>query len=1608
MQGSTRVEGETEANYAVRMGDFATIQRLHAQGVNFNEANPGGDYQGDTPILTALTHKNPNRDKIIMYLVEECGIDLARKYHVADFQGGGLLRQRIYKSYGEDIGEFTVAELNPDKGCIPLILYIERITHKEVPRLLELYGITATIDMKTYDFLINVCRIEVEKSKTDDTIDIKRSLSNYTILLARANEFRQRHEEAIAISMRYVVGNPNVKIIKSRNHNGEVFAFQVPDHEEAQFIQSYFLSHNITRVCEVVSILGKPVVKLHCDDLLREAYRNGTLTKKMNLTIAMARVNNLIKAFSHLGKLNKRFNPETFSLELYHNGNRKVSARLQRLYDYICTLCDLSDVVDITLSGFSIPNLSKVDSFAMTIFTAECCKIRFEHVAEIIINYPEFNTADICERIDVILCNIILGTLDSVADPKIFAISYVMEFGVIDRVENPFFLDIIEIGIKSFASTSVIDYYIDLMCGNKPIKLDDYQFSRLCLLMVSQSFPLNIIRDIFAKFALQNITTRNNEHSLFSMAILGDLNSLKAKNAFTPTTVIGLIVGAILRNAIDQNWLEALDNELNACNFKWDEVNNLSAYIQHDFEEITLPYLTILSNSPLLLDYILAKLPVNSCNKPLTHPCWSRFSFPMPLTMTLIAYLEGKWELFKLLIGKYQAERLPILVNLIANVIPIAQFQFYLKQLVENYHFDLLLVYDNEDLYQDSALIKSFCDRYATNRPEDTNGHKFTLKEVADIYKNSVVQSYITSYSDKISTLLQGFPRFVMKSFHLDKSTLPHYCKMDISKKLYHWLSEQIKITISITLENQLGYHVIIPLTSSNMAKIQTHQSIITSTIESLVKQQQEIIQRSPQLKQIQENLLLLFRTVTGFSNWQHQNGVHSSIANINQDILIRMENAQLLLQLILRQCELDDKLIELSPASPENNLIWSLKISHTSLRNPALLRLVNDKNYVKYTRRAFAYINAVQLKITNIESVESIIAKNDTELLAARHKVDADPEKNPAKIASPTQSHRDHPEKAEKKPTKKSKNTKLAKKMIKSEIDKKEATSHFSAAKQQRQGPKIAPQPLPEKPLPKAMPSVVLNSSSPTEHNFVKTSDPQKLDPSVQTIPQEMLSCRAGGQQDILLVSEFVKKIECIISAMQQGQNSPSTGVAGWHYLFAQIGNLLSSFSNSHPIITELFNSLLYSARSLRDSHKHWYIPSLPLQIDDVMSLPCFQDLAALKAALTYMGDGKVNPSQECKKNVSRLSEDWARFAMTASQNNNLISISANLTAKQFGHFLRAKIKEYSDEINTLVFKTNQNVVVDYAIRFYLSRLGELVGHFPYSKRTELFKYARHFRNAAAHSFENDYGEPNIDLENLKKLLAQESPCGFFDDSADQDWQFFVNKHFDYQMQSENISLVQLLTELKVKELVGREQIATTIKVCKPARLSKQTNLYALIKPYLDTLKNCPEALILLPASLKSERSDSIPLATALHFKCVNGILELVSIVYSSVVDDKTGVNVGMASLCGNWAAETNQKVSCNEIAIRSISPYQDDDHGVLQVELLACLADHHLTNNLTQFSKAKDEVWMMQLRQAHLQLLWPQHKEVYFQQMLANGINQRSELFHDQPYSAHSISLS
>lgn len=1714
-----QLEGETAANCAVRYGNLEDLQKLHQSGANVNEPNPSGSKQGDTPLLTALRNRIADRDKIVMYLVEQCQVDITRLFRVDDFQGGGLQRKRIYEAYARKfaestqhrdpqdtpgVGVFSIKEVADYSGCIPLIAYIRSYSAAALRQLNDYNKLSAkpgwynasetlvhtfqgTLDPKLIAYLKDKCRIEFGKTNSQNQVLVPLTYANIKKLSENAHSIERFLDlpiqpvdelEAILTALRSFTGDILCQWRSIVGLSNTVsLSCVVSSLDNAYFIQSYFLGARLTQQCQLLNITGKHVLKISYDDFLRTTYRAGGFSNPNKFATAHTLLSNFHNICSKLAPLAFRVDPKTSALELFHDSTLLNLHNFNRLYNYFCMLCDCAEVIKLEKFGFSIARLSEFTTHVLKIFDTHSSYKRLEIAADLIKITPYGSMQKMAPYHQTIEQ---LGLGDNS--------SYVKHMGsasgefkknhrdeakelhaaVNDKLFHQFIQEthlgdvsqIVNFYARQFGSVAyfytyqitplrmamlnfdveVFDCVQELMVGDGPLLIDTAEFITFALELVSCKLRIDTSRDIFQKIKLSDLifaATLSKDNA--TLAILGEVQNipdLNEINEWGMSLAFFVILGDVLRGDIDAELMNSRIRLFSEHKVDLQALCSRRVHGHYCFSGMSVPFLLAKSEGWAFLDYLLG------CNAVSVDTVLS-FEGRQGMSFVQIASYADATNIMVKLIKHYHADTRGLLYSIVVDK-NLEMLKFLYEECQVELAFDIRV----SQFTSPEAAIKHIAKMYPENRLLNDKTPRFTLKELADYSRDQPMIAYIQQYTTKSLTNLRRLCKVAkIDKYGLDTESLPHIFSVRIPVKVMKYLKNVSQLEIEAVSRKKGIVLIQLPLTKKNMNRLEQNindiiiflnkfyadleASSLSVSAATLVQidavDEMElvsipIVKHYPDslfLQNLRANFLLMIRSAVGVNDWVFDNGNYTSVTLVKKDEMsMRMHNMQLLFQYITQQCGFDaeENIILFEKVPAQVGFDWHLRLRHSTLCSPKLERLVNDNEYVKFSRRAVNTVCLLTEQLPSVDALKKVIALAEEKRAHAHANAAAaeKQKKDNAKAEALAAEKRDKPQEKSashgsgasknsqkgQQGAKKNKTGKGAQPKNRESANKKQPVPQppqsSKAKKNVRTVSSIPPQPLPTESLGKPAPGVIISGNAILEQSYVRVPTMQVPHRNaVESIPDYLPVARSiDDHEGLLRLDKFIAELHSVVNARKQPAYGLSTYVAAWHYLHAQMCNLLSRLDRDHLAIT-LFKPAAYNGRFIYDLQKHNYFPELPFI--EAASDACFQDLTPMQGALAFMIAGRY-PTEACQQNTSDIVNAWALYIINEFTRYNLMEIIKDFSANQFGLWVQKKIKHYTQEVKILLANDSNDMIIQYSIRFYLTRIGELVGHLPFTARTTFLKFCREFRNAAAHTFESSLDEPDFNVKKLCELLPADPSQRFFGRKAalQTDWQFFVNNRYSYSQHNDDPPLVQLLTELRVRDLNAKSSNTLAVAVCKPINLKKISNLYAVIKPTLNKIIPCEEGVILVPANLSLKDSEYNPMAIALHFKLVENALLLVDMHYSCVTNISSGMAECMDLLKSNWLAEYKQSVKpqCAEISQRTILAGQDHHYGVMQVELLARLAERFLLGTMTKFAADRDDSLMLNLRQEHLQLLWPRHKTCYFQQMLEHGVRKQAEL--------------
>jgi hypothetical protein len=700
-------------------------------------------------------------------------------------------------------------------------------------------------------------------------------------------------------------------------------------------------------------------------------------------------------------------------------------------------------------------------------------------------------------------------------------------------------------------------------------------------------------------------------------------------------------------------------------------------------------------------------------------------------------------------------------------------------------------------------------------------------------------------------------------------------------------------------------------------------------------------------------------------------------------------------------------------------NSLRQVCVKWSDLRSDKLLKLVGDKNKVKELRRFAQAVGNLKRDIVDLNDFQKICLESESSPTPVVSETMQIKELLLPKIKNKTEGLADKKEKNRPK--------KQAKKIQKpSELAQAKARPQ-KKKEQQRKLSHVLPQPEergldPEKiPADNTIVSVVtglgitkdyFRQTSPTKTTLAKSeAEPGSLSPEILQKEQ-----KAWKLLDLLFIkmqrlSQAKHKYCADFGAEKlstQQQKMMGRLLTGWHYVHAQICNLLRSRYQSEFVKSILFEHYLYDFERQYQRQKHQYFPpnSLAATIND-FSL-CFQDMGALQGALSFIMEAKY-PQESSITQSRKLIEDWGNYIEReyTREDRNLSEIIKKLSPNEFGEWLFERIMSSTKHLfQTLTEYQDCNdelmrEIIELEMRFVADRIGEflkhipcyrdqnknLIAYVPFQRLSAFLDFCRCFRNPTSHTYERgvedsdsdediealQLEEPTLDIEALiqfKKMLQDQisSPVkvGLFSDQKSQARELprrvrsYKYRCHDSEKTEHDISC---LTRLRVREISNKildkkDPMFPCIPfaVSEPILVTEKTDLHAqplVNKVYKDlciSAGNEDQCLLLIPITLidDSQNKASKPLALSMLFKRgANKAFELNKICYASITNKRFDVEETINSLQQKWIEVTRAVNQCEkprEVQIKTLDSAQEKDIGVLLVELLARLAEQHM----------------------------------------------------------------
>jgi len=474
---------------------------------------------------------------------------------------------------------------------------------------------------------------------------------------------------------------------------------------------------------------------------------------------------------------------------------------------------------------------------------------------------------------------------------------------------------------------------------------------------------------------------------------------------------------------------------------------------------------------------------------------------------------------------------------------------------------------------------------------------------------------------------------------------------------------------------------------------------------------------------------------ILGIPEWQKTNDGFKSIIRSKKNTetpeqyQIKCHNMKLMLDWVWSQCGI---------AANESKIICSesLKISLDCLQQPELLALFEKvtikgakKELLRHARHAASLVNKLEKKLGGIEAITALIpeASKKVKKVVVNEKVKKEE----------TKQGRARPRRVKNRKKPRGKQNKV-------NVNSKQSIPKPKTIKPIKVVSSIPSQPLQRyrslRPV-KKYDALTLNSNNTTiwstSANKPKKSPPEKV--------RELPLKKSFAQQPVL--EKLYSLVTNLKTAVDNKSGKIMTRFAAWHYVHAQICNLLSNLDDDHFAKTQLFTHKTYHGKRTYARQKHDYIPDITFEH---AGSHCFEDLSSLQAALLLLSKGKY-PLQESIVQANDVIKGWASHVEAEFSEFKINKLTKNKDLSGFCIWRDKQIQQYTKAIKNLL-EMPQSSVNEMAICFYVTRVGELVGHLPYRMRTSYLKFCRAFRNKASHSFSaGDLTDPKLDIDKLR-----------------------------------------------------------------------------------------------------------------------------------------------------------------------------------------------------------------------------------------------------------------
>jgi hypothetical protein len=794
--------------------------------------------------LTALRNKNSNRDKIVMYLVEQCGVDVTRMFIAKDFQGGGLQRQRIYEAYAdkrsqrnqdslirEEAKIFDIQDVAEYAGCIPLLDYLRNYLEGAVSQLKQYNKMSGKIDwsikrellldmfqgsisLPLVRYLKEKCQIAMGVSDdgirrsipltSENVKKLTQHADNIKLFLSQTN---QPADEIAEITAELTAFTGEVdgewRSIKGQA-NSVTLICVVRNLKNASFFQSYFLGAQLTEWCEIVTVKDKHVLKLSCDALLIKAYREGVFSRPSRFTRAYTLVSNFELACSKIARLSYRTDPKTSRLELIHDSNPKISGQLKLLFNYFYSLCDCASVIEWHEFGFSFPKLSIINATNMKIFDAKGCINRLSIAVEIIKRCPGNTLENIRVIVDhqlqaQFLLIVTRGNVSSITD------YYAQNFGLLETSANfP-----LSMCLSVNFDVEVLDCIVELFHGDGMIVLTAVEYKKFVLaLAFSQFLRIAGARDIFHRIKVTSVAVGRSSKMSDHFAVDAILNKthnlpdLRTTDEWGLSLAFYLVLGDMLRGGVDAELISWRVKELSSHNIDLQSLCSMPIQNHELFSGLTLPFLVAKCEEWSVIDYLL-RANLVSVDVVLGYPDTPGMSF-----VEIAASFEA-WNIVEHLIKDFHADTRKLLcTSVVTKHLEMVRF------LHERCNVEL--AFDNlaSQFRVSDIPIVNVVKLYPASRQLKDKTPRFTLKELADHSRFQPMIDYIHGSSKEALAILKNICQIAkIESYEIDTGSLPHLFSLRIPRKTFDYLKDECQIGLEVISKKKGNLSVRLPLT---------------------------------------------------------------------------------------------------------------------------------------------------------------------------------------------------------------------------------------------------------------------------------------------------------------------------------------------------------------------------------------------------------------------------------------------------------------------------------------------------------------------------------------------------------------------------------------------------------------------------------------------------------------------------------------------------------------------------------------------------------------------------------------------------------------------------